>query len=275
MFRLSRIVTLTALLSSAALFSNALLAATPALEQAVNSPHRTAEFAKRDQYRNPAATLHFFEVTPQSTVVEVSPGAGWYTEILAPLLAEQGQYYAAHFPANATGYGQRSRAAFLEKLAADPRYAKVQVTEFAPTPGVAIAPAGSADVVLTFRNLHNWYIAGGEDAMLTAFTHFYTALKPGGVLGVVEHRLPEAKLTTEWTRSGYMPQSLAVTLAEKAGFVLESTSEINANPKDTADHPSGVWTLPPSLRLGDVDREKYLAIGESDRMTLKFRKPLN
>ncbi len=269
MFGFSRIFTLTALLVSTTATANT------ALEQAVNNPLRTAEFTQRDQYRNPEATLNFFEVTPQSTVVEISPGAGWYTEILAPLLAAEGLYYAAHFPETATGFGQRSRAAFMEKLAANPQYSKVQVTEFAPTPGISIAPASSADVVLTFRNLHNWYMAGGEDAMLTAFSHFYTALKPGGVLGIVEHRLPEAKLTSDWSRSGYMPQSLTITLAEKAGFTFESSSKINANPKDTADHPSGVWTLPPSLRLGEQDREKYLAIGESDRMTLKFRKPLN
>lgn len=269
MFRLSRILTLTALFCSTATI------ASTTLEQAVQNPLRTPEFAQRDQYRNPVATLTFFEVTPQSTVVEIAPGAGWYTEILAPLLAEQGVYYAAHFPANATGFGQRSRAAFLEKLAAEPHYSKVKVTEFAPTAGVSIAPEGSVDVVLTFRNLHNWYMAGGEEAMLTAFKHFYTALKPGGVLGVVEHRLPEAQLDTDWTRTGYMPQSLTIKLAEQAGFVFDSSSEINANPKDTADHPSGVWTLPPSLRLGEQDKEKYLAIGESDRMTLKFRKPLN
>lgn len=269
MFRFSRIFTLTALLVSTTATANT------ALEQAVNNPSRTAEFTQRDKYRNPAATLAFFEVTPQSTVVEISPGAGWYTEILAPLLAAEGLYYAAHFPAAATGFGQRSRTAFMEKLAANPQYSKVQVTEFAPTPGMNIAPAGSADVVLTFRNLHNWYMAGGEEAMLTAFGHFYTALKPGGVLGIVEHRLPEAKLDSDWSRSGYMPQSLTIKLAEQAGFTFEASSEINANPKDTADHPSGVWTLPPSLRLGEQDREKYLAIGESDRMTLKFRKPLN
>lgn len=269
MLRLSRIFTLTALLCS-----SYVLASSP-LEQAVQNPERTAEFKQRDQYRNPVATLNFFDVTPQSTVVEISPGAGWYTEILAPFLAAEGVYYAAHFPADATGFGQRSREAFLAKLAANPSYSKVQVTEFAPRAGIVIAPDNSADVVLTFRNLHNWYMAGGEDAMLIAFNHFFTALKPGGVLGVVEHRLPETQLSTDWARSGYMPESLTVKLAEQAGFTFESRSEVNANPKDTADHPSGVWTLPPSLRLGEQDREKYLAIGESDRMTLKFRKPLN
>ncbi len=134
-------------------------------------------------------------------------------------------------------------------------------------------PAGSADVVLTFRNLHNWYMQKGDESLLNAYKSFYAALKPGGVLGVVEHRLPAAKLNTDWTKSGYMPQSLAIKLAEEAGFVLEGTSEVNANPKDTADHPQGVWTLPPSLALKEQDKAKYQAIGESDRMTLKFRKP--
>lgn len=274
--QLSRVLSRPTLLLSSLLLSSAVVATTPiaSLEQAIsNNSLRSAANMARDQYRNPLPTLQFFDVTPQATVVEISPGGGWYTEILAPLLAEQGVYYAAHFPASAEGYGQRSRQAFVEKLSANPAYSKVKLTEFAPRPGIEIAPAGSADVVLTFRNLHNWYMAGGEEAMLTAFAHFYTALKPGGVLGIVEHRLPETQLDTDWTRSGYMPESLTIKLAEQAGFTLEARSEINANPKDTADHPGGVWTLPPTLRLGEQDRDKYLAIGESDRMTLKFRKP--
>ncbi|MDP5207259.1 class I SAM-dependent methyltransferase [Alishewanella sp. SMS8] len=269
MLRFSKILSLTALLCSLP------LAANEALETAVKNPLRTPEYLQRDQYRNPVATLAFFDVTPQSTVVEISPGGGWYTEIIAPLVAEKGMYYAAHFPANSSEYGQRSRKAFIEKMASQPQYSKVQVTEFSAAGGVTIAPANSADVVLTFRNLHNWYIGGGEDALVAAYKQFFTALKPGGVLGVVEHRLPESQLNTEWTRSGYMPQSMAVRLAEQAGFVFEGSSEINANAKDTANHPSGVWTLPPTLRLGEQDRAKYQAIGESDRMTLKFRKPLN
>jgi predicted methyltransferase len=245
-----------------------------AIKAAVNHPVRSSGNKARDVHRHPVETLSFFEVTPKSSVVEIAPGSGWYTEILAPLLKEQGKYYAAHQPADATSeYAKKSRAAFIEKLAADPIYSAVTVTGFAPTAGYEVAPAGSADVVLTFRNLHNWYMQKGDESLLNAYKSFYTALKPGGVLGVVEHRLPAAKLNTDWTKSGYMPQSLAIKLAEQAGFVLEGTSEVNANPKDTADHPQGVWTLPPSLALKEQDKAKYLAIGESDRMTLKFRKP--
>lgn len=245
-----------------------------ALQQAANHPERTEANKLRDKYRNPVPTLAFFEITPQSTVVEISPAGGWYTEILAPLLAEKGKLYAAHFPASSTSeFATRSRAGFIRRFVENPAYS-VEITEFAPVAGVEIAPPGSADVVVTFRNLHNWYSQNGEAAMLAAYQNFYQALKPGGVLGVVEHRLPEDRLDTDWVKTGYFPQSLAISLAEQVGFVFEASSEINANPKDTADHPGGVWTLPPTLRLKEQDKEKYLAIGESDRMTLKFRKPL-
>ena len=246
-----------------------------ALHMAVDHPSRSPANVARDKYRNPAATLEFFEVKANSTVVEIAPGGGWYTEILAPLLAAHGTYYAAHFPANSESeYYQRSRAAFVEKLATKPVYNRVKLSEFAPNNSAAIAPEGSADVVLTFRNLHNWYGSGGDDGMIAIFKDFYKALKPGGILGVVEHRLPADKMTDVWQKSGYFPQQLTASLAEKAGFVLEASSEINANAKDTADHPGGVWTLPPVLRLKEQDKDNYLAIGESDRMTLKFRKPL-
>ena len=248
--------------------------ATTALQQAVQNPARTEANKVRDQYRHPVETLAFFGVTPQSTVVEIAPGAGWYTEILAPLLAKEGKYYAAHFPANSTSeYATRNLKAFKEKLAADDAYSQVVITEFSPLPNQQVAPANSADVVLTFRNLHNWYMQKGEQGMIDAFASFYAALKPGAVLGVVEHRLPEDKKSADWLKSGYFPQSLAVELAQKAGFVLEESSEINANPKDTADHPGGVWALPPTYTNKEQDKAKYQAIGESDRMTLKFRKP--
>jgi predicted methyltransferase len=268
---LSKVIALSAILLALPVLADS---NTDALQQAADHHVRSEKNAERDQYRNPVQTLAFFEVTPKSTVVEISPGGGWYTEILAPLLAAHGNYYAAHFPADSSSdYYKRNLAAFKEKLAADPIYSRVQLTTFAPGNGSNIAPAGSADVVLTFRNLHNWYGQGGDDAMVAIFEDFYKALKPGGVLGVVEHRLPAEQAAGDWTKSGYFPQQLAVTLAEKAGFVLDESSEINANPKDNADHPKGVWTLPPGLRLGDEDKAKYQAIGESDRMTLKFRKP--
>lgn len=238
--------------------------ASPAIAKAVADPRRKAENRARDRYRHPAETLAFFGVKPNQTVVEVLPGGGWYSEILAPLLHDQGRYIAA-VPAG-------GRAGFSRFTAADPaRFGKVTVTEFAP--GKApIAPDGSADVVLTFRNVHNFLM--GEDATpAAAFAAFFRALKPGGVLGVVDHRLPEGRDSALEKKSGYLKRSTVVRLAEQAGFRLAGESEVNANPKDTADWPDGVWTLPPTYQLKDKDRARYAAIGESDRMTLRFVKP--
>ena len=247
------------------------------LEAAIGGKHRTPEFVQRDAARHPLETLTFFGIEPGMTVVEIWPGAaGWYTEILAPLLRSQGRLYAAHFNADSTSqYYRESRADFEAKLAANPAvYDRVIVTSFNPPAHVDIAPPGSADRVLTFRNVHNWYMrGGGDERVIAAFEAMFRALKPGGVLGVVDHRLPSDRPLTDQEDSGYMRQDYVIAMAERAGFTLVATSEINANPKDTADHPKGVWTLPPTLRLGDVDRDKYLSIGESDRMTLKFAKP--
>lgn len=245
------------------------------LEQAVNNnPARSADNLSRDRHRHPIETLTFFEVEPDMTVVEIWPGGGWYTEILAPYLKEQGKLYAAHFPQSETReYYVNSRASFIERVAKDPAFSDITVTEFAPMEDSAIAPAGTADRVLTFRNLHNWYMNAGEEGVEAAFATFYKALKPGGILGVVDHRLPENRPNTHMDSSGYMKQSLAVKAAEAAGFQLVKASDINANPDDTADHPRGVWTLPPTLGLGEQDRERYQGIGESDRFTLKFKKP--
>ncbi|SHG13028.1 Predicted methyltransferase [Microbulbifer donghaiensis] len=242
------------------------------LKTVVEGDHRTESFAARDKYRHPQETLQFLSIQPNMTVVEIAPGGGWYTEILAPYLKEEGTLYAAHFPADSeSAYYKRSLKAFKEKLAADKdSYGKVKLTEFDPAAGRPIAPAGSADAVVTFRNVHNW-MNGGYDQQ--AFDSFFTALKPGGVLGVVEHRAKQGTSREDMIRSGYVTQDYVIQLAKKAGFELEESSEVNANPKDTAQHPKGVWTLPPSLRLGDEDKDKYLAIGESDRMTLRFRKP--
>lgn len=240
------------------------------IDQALAGAHRSDANRARDQYRHPKETLTFFGLKPNMTVVEVSPSGGWYTEVLAPVLANGGTLYAAHANPAASENAAKAVTTFKTKLAATPALSKVQVTSFGKDHYDSLAPAGSADMVLTFRNVHNWYMGGFAPQ---AFQSFYKALKPGGVLGVVEHRLPEGRPDADQTKSGYMKRSEVVKLAEAAGFKLAGESEINANPKDTADHPAGVWTLPPNYRLGDQDRAKYAAIGESDRMTLKFVKP--
>lgn len=237
----------------------------------LQGPDRTPAFVLRDAYRQPSATLAFFDVQPDMSVVEIWPGQGWYTEILAPYLSK-GKLYAAHFSKESkVKYFLESRVFFEEKLKAYPAiYGAVVMADFSPQMNQLSVPDGSVDRVLTFRNVHNWLSSQNESE---AFALFFKALKPGGILGVVEHR---AKPGTSWEAmkgSGYMTESYVIALAEKAGFVLDGKSEINANEKDSADHPQGVWTLPPTLRMGDKDRGKYLAIGESDRMTLRFKKP--
>ena len=237
-----------------------------ALAAAIAAPTRTPTNVARDQYRHPAETLAFFGVKPSDTVVEVWPGGGWYTEILAPYLARTGTYTAAAPLPN----GAKGVQALQAKDAA--RYAKVRIAGFPAKPGDATVPDGSADVVLTFRNVHNWRF-GGADQAQAMFDAMFRMLKPGGTLGVVEHRLPEGRDAAAEEKSGYMKESSVIGFATKAGFKLAGRSEVNANPRDTADWPQGVWTLPPSYRLGDTDHAKYAAIGESDRMTLRFVKP--
>lgn len=243
------------------------IATSAPIAAAVADGRRKDSNRARDQYRHPAETLAFFGIKPDQTVVEIWPGGGWYTEILAPLLRDKGRYIAAAQPPG------KYRTATETLLASDPaRFDKVQITTLdAKAPG-DIAPAGSADAVLTFRNVHN-FLMTGDDAAKAVFASFYKALKPGGVLGVVDHRLPEDRDSALEKSSGYLKKSTIVRLAQSAGFRLVAESQINANPKDKADHPGGVWTLPPTLAKGDVDRAKYLAIGESDRATLKFVKP--
>ncbi|GAA0738724.1 class I SAM-dependent methyltransferase [Sphingomonas japonica] len=233
---------------------------------AVAAPTRTPANVARDRYRHPAETLAFFGVDPTDTVVEISPGGGWYTEILAPLLKDRGRYYAAAAFPN----GVKAVQALQAKDAAT--YGKIEVAAFPAAAGAPSVPAGTADVVLTFRNVHNWRF-GGADQAQGVFNGMFAMLKPGGTLGVVEHRLPEDRDSALEEKSGYMKTSSVVAFAKAAGFELVDQSEVNANPKDTADWREGVWTLPPTLRLKDADRAKYQAIGESDRMTLKFRKP--
>ncbi len=247
-----------------------------ALKAAIASDKRTQAFVQRDAARHPYETLTFFGIQPTMTVVELSPGGGWYTEILAPYLRDSGHYIAAAYSEESPEeYRRGYTAKFKQKLAADPaRFDKVELAVFEPPNNLSYAQPGSADLVLTFRNLHNW-LSYGDDNMKRVFQSVYDTLKPGGVFGVVEHRLPEDRLQDATASSGYMHESYVIELAQSVGFELAEKSEVNANPKDTADHPSGVWALPPTLRNRDKDRERYEAIGESDRMTLKFVKPGN
>jgi predicted methyltransferase len=240
------------------------------LDQVLAGEWRSPQNKARDAYRHPKATLQFFGMRPDLTVIEVTPGTGWYSEILAPLLRDNGHYIAAVAKPSGEGEASRNLTGLKEKFAADAtRFGKAQILEFDPKAPVFGAP-GSADLVLTFRNVHNWVEADTAGAMFKAF---YTALRPGGVLGVVDHRAADNANLVAIKDSGYLPTACVIKLATDAGFKLEEKSEINANPRDTKDYPKGVWTLPPTLTLGDQDREKYLAIGESDRMTLRFVKP--
>ena len=233
---------------------------------AVAAPTRTPANVARDRYRHPAQTLAFFGVKPTDTVVEIWPSGGWYTEILAPMTARGGVYYAA----GPWEKGLNGVRAMQAKTPAT--YGKVRLAAFPAEAGQPGVPDGSADVVLTFRNVHNWRF-GGADRARAMFATMFKMLKPGGTLGVVEHRLPEARDIAAEEKSGYMKTSSVIGFATAAGFKPAGASEINANPKDSADWANGVWTLPPNYALKDVDRAKYAAIGESDRMTLKFVKP--
>ncbi len=257
--------------AAALLVSAGTLAVEPALQSAVQAPTRSAKFVARDDARHPAQELAFFGVGPASTVVEIWPGGGYWTQILAPLLHDHGTDYAAMGAPD----GDKTEAffalspAFRQMLAAHPDiYGRVQLTVFgAHHPD--LAPPGSADVVLTFRNLHNWMAAGDAPQMLAAIRR---ALKPGGILGIEDHRGNTRIAQDPKAASGYVRQDYAEALIEHAGFTLVAASEMNANPRDTADWPQGVWTLPPTLALGKTDRAKYLAVGEADNFVLKFRK---
>lgn len=240
------------------------------LDQVLAGDWRSPEHKARDAYRHPKATLQFFGVRPDQTVIEITPGGGWYSEVLAPLLHDNGHYIAAIAKPSGDGEASRDKTGLKAKFAADAaHYGKAQILEFDPKAPVLGAP-GSADVVLTFRNVHNWVEADTAPLMFKAF---FAALRPGGVLGVVDHRAADNASIDAVKDSGYLPTDYVVKLATDAGFTLEEKSEINANPKDTKDYPKGVWTLPPTLTLGEQDKAKYQVIGESDRMTLRFVKP--
>lgn len=240
------------------------------LDRILASDHRSPSNRARDPHRHPKETLLFFGIEPDMTVVEVWPGAGWYTEILAPLLRENGKLYAAQLDPGASEYAKNVVTGFRAKLGGAPAlYDKVIVTTLAANAKEPIAPAESADLVVTFRNLHNWMMFGWERQALEAM---HAALKPGGILGIVEHRGDPDVSQDPKAASGYVNEAFAIELIESVGFELIDRSEVNANPKDEKNYEKGVWTLPPTFAAGDENRQHYAAIGESDRFTLKFRK---
>jgi predicted methyltransferase len=236
-----------------------------ALEAAVHNPQRNPKFVARDTARHPVAELEFFGLRPDASVVEIWPGGGYWTEILAPYLAAHGTYTVA-LPVDSAD--DHSAAKFRAKFEGKPGYTGLQLVTL-DKGSYGLRP-GSADFVLTFRNLHNWM--GGGYA-LNMFQASYSALKPGGILGVEEHRGLNTVPQDPTADNGYVRQDYTVALAKQAGFELVASSELDANPKDTKIWPKGVWTLPPTFALGDVDHAKYAAVGEADNFILKFRKP--
>jgi predicted methyltransferase len=242
-----------------------------ALTAILAGDQRSAENRARDVYRHPKETLLFFGIRPEMKVLEVWPEPGWYTEVIAPLLREKGKYYAGVIAADPANKHITERLdEYRRKLAARPDlYDRVAVVSF-PEDGTDVLPPGSLDMIVTFRNLHNWMARGTSAQVLATM---YRALKPGGVLGVVEHRGNPAMAQDPKAKSGYVNEDYAVRMVESQGFRLVAKSEVNANPKDTKDYEQGVWTLPPTYRLGEKDHDKYAAIGESDRFTLRFIKP--
>jgi len=244
------------------------------LDRVLAGNHRNDANRARDVHRHPKETLTFFGLKPGDRVVEITPGGGWYTEVLAPLMRNNGKLVAAIWDDTVEGqprYRYEGVNRFKALLWSRPdAYDQVEIELFTPPSETSLGAPGSADAVVTFRNVHNWI---GDKSAPAVFKAAYDVLKPGGVFGVTEHRAAAGKSAEESFESGYLSEDVVIKLATDAGFTLAEKSEINANPRDTKDYEKGVWTLPPSLQLGDKDREKYLAIGESDRMTLKFTKP--
>ena len=268
----------TIVLASAHFETEAQQGVSATLDAALAGAHRSAANKARDRYRHPKETLEFFGIRPEMTAVEIWPGGGWYTDILAPLLRDRGKLYVAEYGSKSPfPYQQREMDALAAKMRATPDlYRSVTRTALNLfTNELEIAPPGSVDLVVTFRNVHNWFQDGygPPNAAELAFKAIFTALKPGGVLGVVDHRWPNPETEDPRARNGYISERRVIEYAEAAGFELAGGSDVNNNPLDTHDHPEGVWTLPPDLALGERDRDKYVAIGESDRLTLKFVKP--
>ncbi len=269
--RLAAAVTMSVLLLTACAAGSSRQTTAEALTGILAAGHRSAENRARDQYRHPKETLLFFGIRPEMSVLEVWPEPGWYTEVIAPLLREKGRYYAGVIPADPSSkYISERLEKYRQMLAARPGlYDRVTVVTF-PEDGGDAVPPGSVDMVVTFRNVHNWMSRSMAER---AFTSMYRALKPGGVLGVVEHRGNPAVAQDAKAKSGYVNEDFAIRLIEARGFRLVAKSEVNANPKDTRDYEQGVWTLPPSFRLGEKDHDRYAAVGKSDRFTLRFVKP--
>ena len=244
------------------------------LETAMNGEHRSDKNKARNKYRNPIGTLAFFGLKPNMSVLEIGPGGGWYTEVIAPAMRDTGIYIAGSYDPEVEGqpkYRYRQHDALLAQIKDQPDlYGQIKVANYSPPKSRNLWKENSVDMVLTFRSSHGWTRDGMIDDV---YSDFFKVVKPGGVLGVVQHRAPEGGDAVAWAKKGYVPESRVIQAAEKAGFVLDAKSEINANAKDLKDHEEGVWRLPPTLGLGDKDKEKYMAIGESDRMTLRFIKP--
>jgi predicted methyltransferase len=270
--RLAAAAIASAVLLAACAANNSRQTTAAALTAILAADYRSEENRARDRYRHPKETLLFFGLRPEMSVLEVWPEPGWYTEVIAPLVRDKGKYYAAVIAADPESkYLTRRLEQYRQKLAERPDlYDRVAVVSF-PTDGGDAVPPASVDMVVTFRNIHNWM---SRDTAAQAFAIMYRALKPGGVLGVVEHRGNPAVAQDPKAKSGYVNEDYAIKLIEAQGFRLIGKSQVNANPRDTRDYEQGVWTLPPTYRLGDKDRDKYAAIGESDRFTLRFVKPL-
>ncbi len=251
-------------------------ATSAALDAALAAPHRSDRNKARDRYRHPKETLTFFGLRQDMTVVEIWPGGGWYTEVLAPVLKGKGKLYLAQYGANAPFDYQRQEMSALQDKAKKnaAAFGELHYTALWAPNELTIAPAGTADLVVTFRNVHNWLAPNYKQDPAQLFGAIYKALKPGGILGVTDHRWPDPKTEDATAANGYVSEERVIALAKAAGFELAGRSDINRNPKDTHNHQNGVWTLPPDLSVPPgEERQKYLDIGESDRMTLKFRKP--